>query len=119
MDTELFHSCHDVSEGGLLITVMESAISGGIGCQLNIPESKRADEVLFSEAASRAVVTVEAEKIGAFIQLAKVFGLQTHALGTVGGENIIVQGKNIPAVTISLQEATEVWYHTISDWMKK
>ncbi|NIP67294.1 phosphoribosylformylglycinamidine synthase, partial [Candidatus Bathyarchaeota archaeon] len=57
-------SCHDLSEGGLGITVAEMAFTGGYGVELNlkyVPRSrnvKRNDHILFSESNSRFLVEV-------------------------------------------------------------
>ncbi len=116
IDTELLTSCHDISEGGLLTTVMESAIAGKIGCELKLEDGNPAG-VLFSEAASRVVVTVVPEKAGALRHLAEEFGLEVHEIGTVGGKNVIVKAGQI--TTIPLAEAAAVWSNTISEWMAK
>lgn len=57
-------SCHDVSEGGLFVTLFEMAIGGDFGVTINLtPYSReRIDSVLFNETAGRFVVEVEDQK---------------------------------------------------------
>jgi phosphoribosylformylglycinamidine synthase len=65
----LVRSCHDLSEGGLVVAVAEMAFAGGVGGDLTRLASDAAlpDEVLlFSESTTRFVVEVRADKAAAF-----------------------------------------------------
>ena len=70
----LVASCHDLSDGGLAVAAAESAFAGGFGMSLELSRvsfkgeaAGKTDEVLlFSESASRLLVTVRAEKAEAF-----------------------------------------------------
>ena len=52
-------SCHDLSEGGLLIALAECVMLGGFGCEITLGLSSllRLDSLLFGESQSRAIVT--------------------------------------------------------------
>jgi phosphoribosylformylglycinamidine synthase len=59
----LLRSCHDLSDGGLGVALAEIAFAGGLGLQIDlravpVAGELRADAVLFSESASRLLVTV-------------------------------------------------------------
>ncbi len=59
----LVASCHDCSDGGLGIALAETAFAGGLGLNIDLKDvpyrgKKRDDFVLFSETASRFVVTI-------------------------------------------------------------
>ena len=64
----LVSSCHDCSDGGLGVALAEKCIAGRIGMQIDLSKAPktsditRMDELLFSESASRFVVTVDAAK---------------------------------------------------------
>ncbi len=67
----LVASCHDCSDGGLGITLAETAFAGGLGMEVDLRQVPRRDldrddYVLFSETASRFVVTVAPDKREAF-----------------------------------------------------
>jgi len=90
----LIRSCHDCSDGGLVVALVETAFSGGLGMQLDLEEvlqegKLRPDQFLFSESASRFVVTVAPEHQKAFEAL---FSAQAWScLGTVTEqENFII-----------------------------
>jgi phosphoribosylformylglycinamidine synthase subunit PurSL len=59
----LVASCHDCSDGGLAVALCETAFAGSLGMTVNLNSvpyrgKKRNDYVLFSESASRFVVTI-------------------------------------------------------------
>jgi phosphoribosylformylglycinamidine synthase len=59
----LVASCHDCSDGGLAVALAETAFAGGLGLNIDLKDvpyggKKRDDYVLFSETASRFVVTI-------------------------------------------------------------
>ncbi|GFO63456.1 phosphoribosylformylglycinamidine synthase subunit PurS [Geomonas paludis] len=70
----LVASCHDLSDGGLAVAAAESAFAGGFGIELDLAQvpfkgdaADKSDIVLlFSESASRLLVTVRAEKAADF-----------------------------------------------------
>jgi phosphoribosylformylglycinamidine synthase len=69
----LVASCHDLSDGGLAVAVAESAFAGGFGMSIDlktIPVRGNAplddETVLFSESASRLLVTVHPDHAAAF-----------------------------------------------------
>ena len=63
----LVRSVHDISNGGLFFTLLESAIPMEFGFDITSDAEIRKDAFLFGEAQSRAVVSVSAEKQDKFI----------------------------------------------------
>ena len=63
---KLIQSAHDVSEGGLFITLCESGFNRELGFTLETKDDLREDAYLFGEAQSRVVVSVKAELIEKF-----------------------------------------------------
>ena len=63
----LIASAHDVSEGGLFITLLESAFHRNLGFDVVASDySIRKDGYWFGEAQSRVVVSVSKENVAAF-----------------------------------------------------
>ena len=66
MQRGLVNACHDCSDGGFAVAAAEMAFAGGLGMRLDLRAMPRAadvtrdDTLLFSETASRFVVTVPA-----------------------------------------------------------
>ena len=65
---KLVASVHDISEGGLFVTLMESGMVGNLGFNINTDPAFRKDAYLFGEAQSRVVVSIKSENEVAFLQ---------------------------------------------------
>jgi phosphoribosylformylglycinamidine synthase subunit PurL len=87
----LVRSAHDVSEGGLFVTLAESAFPRELGFDVVATDAEiRKDAFWFGEAQSRVVVSVAASQVGAF--RASVGGFPAAELGVVTGGSIEVDG---------------------------
>ncbi|MBD3203321.1 phosphoribosylformylglycinamidine synthase, partial [Candidatus Woesearchaeota archaeon] len=82
MDKNLIESCHDCSDGGLGVSLAETAFSGGYGVYVDlskIPKDNvyRSDYLLFSESQSRFITTVRPENKEKFEETLRgnVFGM--------------------------------------------
>lgn len=83
-------SAHDVSEGGLFTTLLESAAADNKGFDITLAGDIRKDAFLFGEAQSRVVVSVSPDKAAAFE--AALGDHPFEYLGTVTGGDIKVSG---------------------------
>ena len=89
----LLRSAHDVSDGGLAVTVAESCIWGGLGLHgAATANVGRGDAALFGEAQSRIVVSVSAADTAQFEADADGSGVPYFSLGTVQGESLSLPG---------------------------
>jgi phosphoribosylformylglycinamidine synthase subunit PurL len=66
ISNKLIQSAHDISEGGLFITLCESGFNREIGFTVETKDNIREDAYLFGEGQSRVVVTVKADLIEKF-----------------------------------------------------
>lgn len=87
----LLQSAHDVSAGGLAVTIAESAIWGGLGAELQVAVALAPAVVLFGESPSRAVVTVRPERWPELARLALSRRVACRRLGTVGGDRVRIR----------------------------
>jgi phosphoribosylformylglycinamidine synthase len=87
----LIESAHDVSEGGLFVTLLESSFNSGLGFDVVANDYKiRKDAQWFGEKQSRVVVTVKTEKLNDVI---KVLGSHPfEEIGVVTGGSVEVDG---------------------------
>ena len=93
------NAAHDISEGGLLITLMESAFTNELGFNVNANDNSiRKDAYWFGESQSRVVVTVAAGDEESFVSAIKASKIPYTLLGTVTGGNIVVDGEDWGAV---------------------
>jgi phosphoribosylformylglycinamidine synthase len=91
----LLESAHDVSDGGLFVCLMESAIRGNIGFIIDSDEDVRKDAFLFGESQSRVAVSVHPDMIDAFIELVLASGVEFTNLGETGGMQLVVDGVSL------------------------
>jgi phosphoribosylformylglycinamidine synthase subunit PurSL len=109
----LVASCHDCSDGGLGVTLAESAFAGGFGMDLDITavaEQCGGSNVvaLFSESQSRLVVTVPEAKAASFE--AALGGCSVTKLGTVTEDSSFkVKGLDGATMDVPLAELKEAW----------
>ena len=84
-------SAHDVSEGGLFITLIESSFVGNIGFDVVAADSNiRKDAYWFGESQSRVVVSVVPEKVN---QFRKIMGDHPYEeIGVVTNGSVLVDG---------------------------
>ena len=88
----LLHSAHDVGCGGLLATLTESALAGGLGVTVQPEEGVDPRQVLFSESPGRVVVTVPSANVRGFAQLCGDAAVPLRDIGTVGGARLTIDG---------------------------
>ena len=103
IENKLIESAHDVSDGGLLVTLAESAFPRGLGFSVNSDNSIRQDAFWFGEAQSRVVVSVDASKKAAFEAALQAQGVKFSALGSVQGTDIIADGAKLSSVAAAYQ----------------
>jgi len=86
---DLLGSAHDCSDGGLAVALAESALAGDTGFAVSLPGDEPWYVALFSESASRAVVSVAPEKAEAVEALASAHHLPLSRLGETGGPGMV------------------------------
>jgi phosphoribosylformylglycinamidine synthase len=86
---DLLGSSHDLSDGGLAVALAESAIAGSLGFTVAVAGDELEPHVaLFSESASRALVTAKPGREGDVEQLAAVHQVPVTRLGLTGGSRL-------------------------------
>jgi phosphoribosylformylglycinamidine synthase len=93
-DRELVASVQDVSAGGFAVAIAESAMWGdgdrGLGASIRLPVAHSPAVDLFGESPSRLVVSCPPRFAPAVELLARHHGLAVEALGSVGGERLVI-----------------------------
>jgi phosphoribosylformylglycinamidine synthase len=111
----LLQSAHDCSDGGVAVTLAESAFdSGGVGLEVDLPSTQTtgfapAISTLFSESASRVVVSVRSGDRAALLHLAEKFGVPAAVIGRTGGDRIAVRVGRAAALDCPVVEAEQIW----------
>ncbi len=104
------NSAHDVSDGGLFVTLMESAKERNLGFDISCKEGIRKDAFLFGESQSRIIVSVSADKQSDFESA--LGAINFEKIGTVTAGNIKVDGASwdttedfVKPYAVALEEA--------------
>ena len=79
-------AAHDVSEGGLAITLVEMAMRANIGARLWVPDELDPFVFLFSESATRAVVVVPRSEELRFTEMCGARNFPATRIGVVDSE---------------------------------
>ena len=101
----MIESAHDVSDGGLAVTLTEAAVMGDRGVKVEVPITGRWDAALFGEAQSRIVVTVSSNNTEVFEALIEKNKVPALWLGFTGGNRIVIGD----LVDVALSDAADMW----------
>ena len=85
---------HDISEGGLMITLLESGFAGNKGFAIDPSIEIRKDAYWFGEAQGRIIVSVNTIELETLQNDAKVAGIACSIVGIVTEGSIEVSGEN-------------------------
>ena len=86
---DVLASAHDCSDGGLAAALAESAMAGATGFAVSLPGDVPWYVTLFSESASRAVVSVTPDRAEALEELAAAHDVPCSRLGETGGPRMV------------------------------
>lgn len=89
----LVSAAHDLSEGGLIQAVVESALAGETGCRILLPEDADPFVWLFSESSGRVLVAVPRTEESRFTSMLTARQMPWTRIGVVdqGSDSVTVQ----------------------------
>lgn len=96
----LIRAAHDLSNGGLIQSLVDSALRFGIGGSFDIAQAAGIAGVddfvmLLSESQGRAMVAVAEESLPAVYAAAEAEGVQAARIGTTGGDMVVITGGDV------------------------
>lgn len=91
-------SAHDVSDGGLFITLLESSMHNSLGFDIETEEGIRKDAYLFGEAQSRVVVSISPDMQSDFIEYMATSSVEYTLIGKVTSGDLLVDGESFGLV---------------------
>ncbi len=113
IDAGYIRSCHDLSEGGLAVSLAEMAFTGGLGLEVNLMKvpitvEMRDDQLLFSESNGRLLVEVRESDAEAFEALMK--GSKVAWIGSVVEEpRLSIVNISGIVIDVSNRDAIKAW----------
>jgi phosphoribosylformylglycinamidine synthase len=99
-------TCHDISDGGLLVAVAEMAMAGGLGAVLELPAAQATapHAWLFGEDQGRYILGVASERAEAVLAEAAAAGVAASRIGTVGGVALTLAGGSTISGAVDVAE---------------
>lgn len=97
IDHGLITSCHDISDGGAAITVIESALGADkpLGFQVTSPVEGRPDAVWFGEGGGRFVISASPERADRLVDLAYNANVPFYKIGSVTDGDFDFEGLGV------------------------
>jgi len=121
-------SAHDVSDGGIAVTLAESCFASPVGAQHAAPQvganvkletTSSAEYALFGESGARAVVTVAPTSLAAVLETARQYGVTAHQIGQViGSDAFRIEYKGSAVIDTSVAKLYDVWAHSLERTLK-
>ena len=115
VDEKYFKSLHDVSDGGLITTLIEKAIFSGLGANISTQSFLgNKQEILFSEAQSGVVMTVSSQYLSKVKKLFDEADIPCLELGKVNKDSLQVDD-----LEFNIDELKEIYEGVIPGVMNK
>jgi phosphoribosylformylglycinamidine synthase len=103
----LLESAKDLGMGGIAIALAKMAAVSGFGVDAKADLEK--ENFIFDESQSRAVVEVSAANLDAVIKKALDLGLEVTKLGTVGGNEFVLND-----IKMSMDKLKDIYFNTFA-----
>jgi phosphoribosylformylglycinamidine synthase len=118
IENDLVQSVHDVSDGGLLVSIVESLDENKLGADISLSRDRtlRLDSLLFGESQSRVIVSVSPENSAAFE--AATAHLPVQNIGSVASSHVLyveVDGKK--TISTSADALLDLYENAIGNIM--
>lgn len=114
----MFTAAHDVSDGGIVVTLLEMALRAGVGARCWVPDGIDPFVFLMAESATRAIAVVPRSEELRFTQMCGARGFAATRIGVVdsgtgtgagagtgaGVQTLVIDGVYGEAVVVPLEE---------------
>jgi phosphoribosylformylglycinamidine synthase len=115
-------SCHDISDGGLLMALFEMSLplrkhTTALGADINLdalPDTLRSDQLLFSQSGG-CILEVDPTKASSLLKQAQDLGIMCTTIGTVTTTHqlhVTRSGANL--ISVDLPKLQDVWRNALS-----
>ena len=94
IQNEMINAAHDVSDGGLYVSLVEMSMPRGLGFDIEADGEIRLDAYLFGESQGRVIVTVDEDNEDAFIEFMSLSDVPATLLGHVTKGKLVVDGEH-------------------------
>ncbi|TNE40483.1 MAG: phosphoribosylformylglycinamidine synthase subunit PurL [Alphaproteobacteria bacterium] len=106
-------AAHDISDGGLAVTLAEMAMAGNIGADISLDTDLPLHAALFAEDQGCYVVTIRPDDFELVEGFALAEDIPLHNIGTIGHTDLKIDG----GLTISVESLKQVHQNWMPDLM--
>ena len=96
----LLESAHDISEGGLFTSLVESLFPRNLGCEIYTDQLYRQDAYLFGESQSRVLISIQPSKEKDFKKIIKQSKFPFYKLGHVCGKKVLIDDVDFGKINV-------------------
>ena len=110
---------HDISAGGIAIALSEMAMSGKLGCEVDISKVPAEDGIsdnnlLFSESHARFIITVSDDKAD---EIVNSLDVDAAIIGEVKGDSLVIKKEDETIVDIAVVDLDDAYHGVIEKYM--
>ncbi len=120
--SNMLHSAHDISDGGLFTALAEKSVldrSRALGFAVDLESSEKnssfVQELLFSEAQGRVLLSLQPENAVQVIDMASRQGIPAKVIGQVREKNASIEINGKEALSFTTEELAEAYYQALEE----
>jgi phosphoribosylformylglycinamidine synthase II len=107
-------SAHDISDGGLAVTLAESCFASSLGAHIKFQEEGPGEAAAFGERGARAVVSITPSKLAAVLDTARQYKVAAHQIGQVTRSDAFrIEYKGRAVIDSSVDTLRDAWAHSL------
>jgi phosphoribosylformylglycinamidine synthase len=121
-------SAHDISDGGLAVTLAESCFASGparkagdtLGANIKIEDDTPAESAVFGERGARAVVSVSPVSLNNVMQTAQKYAVSAVQIGEVTANGIFrIELNGSAIIEEPVETLRDIWAHSLERALKQ
>ena len=118
---EVVASAHDISDGGLAVTVAESCFASlnGAGANVKVDDATCSEAAIFGERGARCVVSVDPAKLAALQAIARQYGVAASEAGQVTQNAALrIEYKGRAVIDSPIEDLRDGWANSLERTMQ-
>jgi phosphoribosylformylglycinamidine synthase subunit PurL len=119
--SQSIQSAHDLSDGGLAVTLAESCFTAPqLGAWMTLEHNAPAESHLFGERGARVVISIAPTKLDGILHLAREHGVAATEIGHVTSDGIFsIQYNGSAIIEESVEALRDIWSHSLERALKQ
>jgi phosphoribosylformylglycinamidine synthase len=125
-------SAHDISDGGLAVTVAESCFASTtapgsarksgdtLGARISMEAREPGESAVFGERGARAVISLSPASLNAVLERARNYGVKAEQIGKVNADGIFsIELNGSAIIEESVETLHDIWAHSLERALKQ